>query len=131
MDKDKINDKIYPSEIHYVFVELGKKKCFDSNHKCSNICGGVASEDGNIFVIGRVIDFSPYYLNKNVFKTQVELTNEYYEYDGTLTFGTFDPVRWVVGDEPVLYNLEELLNHSKTARPLQPLNGRIILFSSC
>ena len=126
----KINGQIYPSEIHYVFIELGTKKHFDKNHTCSNICGGVSSDDGDILVIGRVINFQQYPVNENISKVQVNLPHGYYEYDGSLTTGTFSPVRWIVGEDPMYFNMDDLQPYSKTARPLQPLDGRIILFSS-
>src|ERR1044072_3885276 len=37
----KVNHKKYPSEIHYVFVELGPdRKYLSHGHKCADICGG-------------------------------------------------------------------------------------------
>lgn len=123
----KVNEQIYPSEIHYVFVELEPGvKHRKSDHKCSDVCGGTMSEVGNILVIGRLIN------NKHecndLTSIQVRLPNSYYVYDGSLTTGAFSPVRWLLGDKPIHFNLEHVESYAKGARPLQPLDGRIILY---
>ena len=41
----------------------------------------------------------------------------------------FSPVRWLVGDEPIRLNIEEISHFAKDARPIQESDGRIILFS--
>ncbi|AYV77104.1 MAG: carbonic anhydrase family protein [Barrevirus sp.] len=128
----RVDGKIYASEVHYVFLELkdGKKK-FASNHKCSDICGGTRVADANttdnIFVIGRTIKNTQSV--EQLENIQVHVPKDYFEYDGALTTGN-DPVRWVVGDDPIRLNLDEIKKVTKTAKPIQPLDGRIILHTS-
>lgn len=125
----KVNDKIYESEIHYVFVELGqleerKKK----GHTCSNICGNIRPEDNsNILVIGRVLKHAREH--EDLSRVQVQLPHSYYEYDGSLTTGEFSPVRWILGDKSIRVNLNDVEVIAKTARPIQPFDNRLVLYS--
>ena len=134
-----INDRFYKAEIHYVFQEINEKnherhlrENYD-NDICMDICGCGRREeddDGHILVIGRVISSV-----KNVgdsvdlTKLQVNAPSFYYEYDGTLTTGNFAPVRWLVGDNPLRFNIEQLLDIAKPARSIQTSDGRIILYA--
>jgi len=126
-----VNDKIYPSEIHYVFIEIESgKKHLSESHKCSNICGGFSSKNENVLAIGRLIKgLCQPDITTDLSKVQVQLPNSYYEYDGSLTTGSFAPVRWIVGDQPIQLNINEIVPFSKDARPLQPIDGRIILYA--
>lgn len=124
----KVNDKIYPSEIHYVFIELPPgEKHRNKNHKCSNICGGDMPESGNILAVGRVIKNKHHSIDLE--EMQVKLPSSYYEYDGTLTTGLYSPIRWILGDHPIHLKLKDIAPIAKTARPLQDFDGRIILYS--
>ena len=51
-------------------------------------------------------------------------------YDGSKTTAEYNPIRWIVGKKPVEFKLKQLKPIAKTARPLQQLDGRIILFSN-
>ena len=53
----------------------------------------------------------------------------YYEYDGTLTTGELKPVRWIIGKYPIYLNIKQIECIAKPARPIQDLDGRIILLS--
>ena len=128
-----INCKLYPAEIHYVFYEMNKKhhhKLKPSKHM--DVCGCKNVDDEDILVIGRVIKNTHRCDSKNVKLDylQVELPSTYFEYDGSLT-GEGDgtvPVRWIVGKHPIRLPLREIISVAKNARPLQPLDDRIVLF---
>lgn len=135
-----LNGQIYESEIHYVFVQLTHgEKYREHNYVCRNVCScrtdfhdnitmvNADENDRNILVIGRVI--RPTEKRYDLSKIQVDLPACYYMYDGTLTTGNFSPVRWLVGDEPIRLNIEEISHFAKDARPIQESDGRIILFS--
>lgn len=142
-----VNGKIYDAEVHYVFSQLkpGENQRPD-DYKCRNVCNcndhdrghghGHDTNDRNILVIGRVISPSKHHeipdLSGTPFLTlQVDAESNYYMYDGSLTTGSFAPVRWLVGDEPIYLNLDDIKKVSKNARPIQNIDGRIILFSEC
>ena len=124
----KVNGKFYESEIHYVFIELNDQKKYNT-HKCINICGSDFKNElnDNILVIGRVIKHTCEHTNLS--KIDVRVPSSHYEYDGTLTTGDFSPVRWLVGDYSIKLNVKDIKCVAKTARPLQKLDGRIILLS--
>ena len=123
----KIKGNIYPSEVHYVFEEITE----DNKNKKKrhyNICGGKIPEDVNLLVIGRVI--CPSKKPKELSKLQVRIPKCYFEYDGGLTTGDLStPVLWIVGKHSLRFNINQLTSIAKTSRPLQPLDGRIILTS--
>ena len=115
---------IYPAEIHYVFYEIDNSGT--NNYRSTRPNG----ENPNILVIARVIvnDRNVY---PNLEKLQVRVPMIYFEYDGSLT-GEGDgsvPVRWIVGKCPIKMSVDEIKQVAKSARVLQPLDGRIILFS--
>lgn len=134
----KVNGEFYPAEIHYVFIEIE----FDDNtpltrttEKCHNLCqctnniGSITKLDidTDIIVIGRVILDVPEYKNLDIL--QVKVPHFYYEYDGTLTTGNYTPIRWIVGETPIHFDLRQLEQIAKAARPIQELDGRIVLYS--
>lgn len=136
---------IYEAEIHYVFIEtnevsndffrheeppIEKDPMVAETRRISNICDCCQrrSSDQNYLVIGRVINNTNIY--KDLSKIQVKIPTCYYEYDGTLTTGTYSPVRWIIGNDPVHFNFTSLIPIAKTSRPIQKIDGRIILFSS-
>ena len=121
-----INDKIYDSEVHFVFIEVTNTYDHDK-YKNHNICGGEIVENVNTLVIGRMISNKSSL--KNLKKLNVKIPSSYYEYDGSLTAGTYAPVRWIVGEHDIKLNLEEIKLIAKSSRKLQPLDGRIILYS--
>ena len=137
----KVNGNTYRAEIHYVFVEIDsdmKEKNENKNEESptirehSNICCGshethYKHPNKNIIVIGRIIVNNE--SHKDFTNLQVKAPHYYYQYDGTLTTGSYSPVRWIIGEAPVHYNLKQIETIAKPARPLQPLDGRIILFS--
>lgn len=141
----KVNGKIYPAEIHYVFIKLGSdQEHLPHGHKCTNICGrhnitptikkqvdsppNAPGLNENILVIGRVIQESCHDKPKKLTKVQVSVPKTFYQYDGSLTTGTFAPVRWIVGKKSISANIAKIIPIAKTARPLQNLDNRIILF---
>ena len=127
-----LNNTIYPAEIHYVFYEIGDYQPHDSSdpHKYHSCCDD--SGEKNILVIGRVISSLKSHQREPVDLSRfpIDIPNCYYEYDGSLTTGNFAPVRWLVGNDPLRIDIEQLLHVSKPARPVQDLNGRIILYST-
>jgi len=126
----KVNDQIYESEIHYVFVELDHDEDHKkTSHKCSNVCGNMRPEDNrNILVIGRVINHKRDH--EDLSRVQVRVPHSYFEYDGSLTTGEFSPVRWIIGNRAIHFNLNDVECVAKGARPIQPFDHRIILFSN-
>ena len=144
-----INNKKYPAEIHYVFEEINKNNNPKNNpnnnpknrKKYGCVCDGNYDGDTNILVIGRVIKNNKHKKHKNhkkhkkkkhknLSKLQPNIPSTYFEYDGSLT-GTGDetvPVRWIVGNKYIRLPLNEIDLIAKSARSLQPLDDRIILF---
>ena len=123
----KVNGYIYPAEIHYVFIECAEDEVDKDPQKRYDICSCRETHDKNILVIGRTILDKQHYTDlKNL---QVKVPHFYYEYDGTLTTGNYSPVRWIIGENPIHFHLNQIDTIAKTARPLQELNGRILLFS--
>ena len=131
-----MNGKIYNAEVHFVFVQLNRGETqIPSDYVCRNICccnqhstiDPLDQNHRNIFVIGRAI--CPSNIYTDLTKMQVDIPECYYMYDGSLTTGNYAPVRWIVGDSPIRCNIDEIHHFAKDARPLQELNGRIVLFS--
>ena len=145
-----INYKIYNAELHYVFQEIDK---FDSdsdtasesdddkdrnniNTESLDICGCGGNRPNsilNILVLSRVITHVKSH-NKwhveNLRKIQVDLPSYYFEYDGSIIGGgnNYMPVRWLVGDDPILFDAEQLKPFAKSARSLQNKDGRQLLY---
>jgi carbonic anhydrase len=131
----KVNGNFYPAEIHYVFIQIddnGQQK--RPRTSCHNLCCLSMSENTStnniqedIVVISRVIlDVQEY---KNLDILQVKVPHFYYEYDGTLTTGNYAPVRWIVGETPIHFDIRQLERVAKPAKPLQDLDGRIVIYS--
>jgi carbonic anhydrase len=127
----KVNGNMYPAEIHYVFIETENEDCKEirehSNICCSHLGKHYKHPNKNILVIGRIIINNENH--KDFTNLQVKAPHYYYQYDGTLTTGSYSPVRWIIGETPVHYNVKQIETIAKPARPLQPLDGRIILYS--
>jgi carbonic anhydrase len=135
-----INGKRYPSEIHYVFIEYNDDESdSDSDDSSHSSHGSHASRerhcaccsehyDKNLLVIGRTIKCSK--RKQKLKDIQVKIPHTYYEYDGTLTTGELKPVRWIIGKYPIYLNIKQIECIAKPARPIQELDGRIILLSS-
>ena len=124
-----INKKEYPAEIHYVFYKLDGEICHKKHHDICGKCSKISEEDETILVIGRVI--KNYKCSDNLSKLQVDIPSTYFEYDGSLT-GEGDegvPVRWIVGEKYIRLSLKEIEKFTKTSKPIQPLDNRIILHS--
>ena len=124
-----VNNHKYLAEIHYVFMEVDPG-CEENNtdeHHYGDLCGCAHNYPNNILVIGRMINDSDEYNELN--NVQVKIPSCYYEYDGTLTTGDFSPVKWIIGKNPIHFNVTQLLAVSKSSRPLQELDGRLILYS--
>lgn len=83
---------------------------------------------GNILVIGKLIDNNPN-SESNLSTLQIEAPNRFFEYDGTLSTGNYSPVRWIVDDYIIYLNINDIIPISKTDRPLQNLDGRLVLFN--
>jgi hypothetical protein len=104
---------------------------------CSSIYGMYRDRGfSNILVIGKLIENYEYYINAlhdsfiDLTKIQCTVPKKYFEYDGTLTTGTLDPVRWVIDDDVLQMDVKKLGRFAKTARELQLLDGRIVLFNN-
>lgn len=123
-----INNNNFPSEIHYVFVEHETNTKY-AIHNCPDVCCGCSNDiSGNILVIGRVITDDED-SRKDHCLLQPRIPNHYFEYDGTLTTGNYAPVRWIVGRKPIQMKISTITDFAKTARSIQPLDGRIVLYS--
>lgn len=127
----QICGKIYESELHYIFIELyNDETCISrvSSKDNSNVCNCTAPVEGRSTVgIGRVINGGGKIRKLNNLK--VLLPDEFYEYDGTRTIVNGDPIRWIIGKKPLRFDIDQLIPIAQTALPLQPLDGRIILFN--
>lgn len=122
-------NKTYPSEIHYVFLEFDNSKPFTPIERtcCPDICGGCFEDvSSNILVIGRTIKDTPRHISLDIIQTKIP--SHYFEYDGTLTTGNFLPVRWIIGKNSIEINIKDISDVAKTSRPIQTLDGRIILY---
>lgn len=136
----KVNGNFYPAEIHYVFIEIDDNEARKRHQTtCHNLCcpsnsgsknsqtPGNPNNCNDVVVISRVIlDVHEY---KNLDILQVKVPHFYYEYDGTLTTGNYAPVRWIVGETPIHFDIRQLERVAKPAKPLQDLDGRIVLYS--
>jgi carbonic anhydrase len=129
------NGKIYPAEIHYVFTDNLNYQITDGIPHCNicnednhlNINNNLTNE--NLFVIGYAIsNDNGKKQNFDIFRLNVKPPKYYYLYDGALTGGDVSiPVRWVVGRFPLTFPISEIVPYAKSARALQPLDGRLIL----
>ena len=125
--------KKYPAELHYVFVEYDENvedNDINENNYVNeqiDICGCNYSHNKNILVIARTI------LNggghRDIKNIPVKVPHYYYQYDGNLNSDKYSPVSWIVGETPIHFDTNQLTTYSKPSRPLQDINGRIILFS--
>lgn len=128
-----VEDTTFPSEIHYVFLEMDKHAAFVPYEEscCPDVCGCTFEHidpSSNILVIGRTILHSDRELELSTI--QPKIPHHYFEYDGTLTTGNFSPVRWIVGENPIHINLKTISEVAKPVRPIQNFDGRIVLFHS-
>lgn len=119
-----INSDNYEAEIHYVF-----KKCDDYTDtnffSPFDVCS-CTEDTKDILVIGKVITNSD--VPVDLTTIQVKLPTRYFEYDGTLTTGTYSPVRWLIGDCPERFLINNIIPVAKTERPIQPFDNRIVLY---
>jgi carbonic anhydrase len=126
-----IGRRKHEGEIHYVFIECDDKRELvvnDNDKQYGDLCGCNHNYPNNTLVIGRLINNDHEdYTDFNML--QVKIPSCYYEYDGTLTTGDYAPVRWIVGKNPINLNIKQLSFLNKPARPLQNLDGRIVLYS--
>lgn len=132
----EIEGKIYPAEVHYVFEPLAEdQECLSADHKCRNICGCHHSEEhdaeeGSVapLVVARAIKDEDKV--RDLTKFPVIFPPAYFQYDGAFTSGEnqFAPVRWIVGDWPITYNVAQLVDVAKPATALEPTNGRMVLY---
>jgi len=129
-----IDHECYKSEIHYVFVEItddltpySREQHFTRDGEFPDVCScKMPHNPSNILVIGRVITNSEE--KECLEKIKVKEPEKYFMYDGSLTTGNYAPVRWIVGQKPVDMNIEEIEKIAKKERPIQKLDGRIILY---
>lgn len=103
-----IHNTIYPAEIHYVFNEI------------NNI--------SNVLVIGKAISNISRHVDLS--KLQIRIPEKYFEYDGSLTTASFSPAKWIFDYRIKHLNIQDIIQVAQTAIPLQPLDGRIILFGN-
>lgn len=109
-------------------VELNSNEKYLPENFPGCCCGGLIPADRNIMGLGFPVKSGC--LFKDLEHLQVPLPDNFYEYDGTKHIPNFNPVRWVVSPCPVKFNLKQLEEIAIPARPLQQLNGRIVLFAN-
>lgn len=115
--------KIYAAEFHYTLVELhNNEKYLPDNYKVD----GIIPADRNIMGLARPIKKGG--KPTDLEKLQVPLPCNFYEYDSTRHIPNFNPVRWVVGPKPLKFDINQVAEKALPARPLQPVNNRIILY---
>jgi carbonic anhydrase len=132
-----LNNKRYQSEIHYVFEEYDHSEPHDpvyydsddsSDSVYMDLCCNKRIGEKNVLVISNLI-------KNNIFKShnlkhmKIKTPKHYYEYDGTSATDGDIPVRWIVDENVIEMNIDEIIPYAKTARPIQDKNGRIILFN--
>lgn len=122
-----VENKTYMSEIHYVFMNCDSYNDQTKETNCIDVCGCCNTTNSDILVIGRVIrnDNSIHY---DLNKLNIRVPYKYFEYDGTLTTGTYSPVRWLIGIHAIELCVNDIIPIAKTARSLQSFDGRIKLF---
>jgi carbonic anhydrase len=145
-----VNGEKHDAEIHYVFIEheaehpeknSGLHIQFTHKKIHSNICSCCEEsdhnqsqyydQDKNIVVIGRTIQNNCISTRskKQLKNMPIKKPHTYYQYDGTLTTGSFAPVRWIIGSNPIFMDIDQIRHVAKPARPIQELDGRIVLFT--
>jgi carbonic anhydrase len=140
-----INHKCYDGEVHFVFIECSNVPKYNKNvnlckcHSADSFPGTVfrvnsanCEEDKtvpvtDIVVIGRMIKHTD--IKQELENIHIKIPSNYFEYDGTLTTGTYSPVRWIIGKHSIRLNMEDVAKQSKSARPIQDNDGRIVLYS--
>ena len=90
-----------------------------------DICS-CAQETKDILVIGRTI--KDHNIVQDLAKVQIKTPSKYFEYDGTLTTGLYSPVRWIIGQNPIQFHVNDIVPVAKSSRPIQPFDNRIILY---
>jgi len=131
----EVDGKIYDAEVHYVFFQLAEdQECLPENHQCGNICCGdmPAEVDPNLtpLIVARVFKNDEEAKTEDLLNFPVLFPETYFQYDGAFSAldDSFLPVRWIVGDWYLHYNVAQLEPIAKDAAPLQPTNGRIVLY---
>ena len=122
-----IDNRKFPSEIHYVFMEIDG--CEKESPLCDygDFCGCNHRYPNNVLVIARLINDIDDCADLS--KLQVKIPSCYYEYDGTLTTEPYSPAKWIIGKTSIYFNTKQLILVAKPSRPLQELNGRLVLYS--
>lgn len=112
----------YGAELHYTFIELQ-----EGERRFRVPAGENAPEDRNLLVIARVIQGGGQVEDLSLL--QPFPPRSFYQYNATKTTANYNPVRWLVGSEPLRMKLSELSLVALPARPLQKVNDRIVLYS--
>lgn len=126
-----LNGHFSTAEVHYVFEEITNE---NRPHQGMDVCGGKIPDDaGKLLVIGHLIDILPSQndnIVKKLEKFPILLPNNFFMYDGSLTTPPFNlPIKWIVSDKILCKDLGDISSIAKHSRPLQPNDGRIILYS--
>jgi len=119
----RICGKTFAAEVHFTFVQLR-----DDEDHLDILPGANVPGDRNLFVISRVINGGGEPTNLSLL--QVSIPSTFYQYNATKSFPDYNPVRWLIGPEPLCFDLQQLIPIAHGATPIQPTNGRIVLYTA-
>ena len=129
--ENTIKDKRYPMEAHFVYQNKAGELTVvalmfnhgEVNRELAKIWQQMPAQAGNKAIIENTVDIRALFPN----------TLDYYRFSGSLTTPPCtEGVRWIVLEQPVTASEEQIEKlhstmHHDNNRPVQPLNGRVIV----
>jgi carbonic anhydrase len=124
----KICGKRYDAELHYSLAELGPEEEYINTDLPNDAIAG----DRNILAVAWPIKGSKSVSPVNLATLKLLIPSAYFSYNATRPMAG-NPVLWIVaGKRYMKFDLEQLLPFAQTTPfPIQPRNGRIVLFREC
>lgn len=111
----------YAAELHYSGFELAEDE--EPVKLPNNLFPG----NRNVVGLARVIEDGGD--RHNLREISVPLPKQFYVYNSTYLPPNYNPVVWIVGSAPLKANVKQLAKVALPSPPLEPLNGRIVLYS--
>jgi Carbonic anhydrase len=129
--ENTIKGKSYPMEAHFVYKNKAGELTVvalmfnhgEVNRELAKIWQQMPAQAGNKAIIENTVDIRALFPN----------TLDYYRFSGSLTTPPCtEGVRWIVLEQPVTASEQQIekfhsIMHHNNNRPVQPLNGRIIV----